>query len=214
MRAHSCVSANIGCQLTLQHSLCHLHSVATKWTTKFEQLSPELRKFLPKSFQLGTPVPDFAFGLSIRTASEFALRSTAPFHSMWEEHKLVNVFVLLYLEEHPVTRLHARPAKEVLVYPCFVQEVEHQLVCLRVATNKLVRSLVFAFDQQEELRRLAGAPVEERLPIFGAVSSGADVRFYCAAYVGEHVMSLESRSGLYAPNLLTVLSSCHSKSST
>jgi hypothetical protein len=80
-----------------------------------------------------------------------------------------------------------------LTYPCYVHELKNPLPGLRKTSNQLFKSLVYALDQQEELRRLAGAPVQDRMPVFGAASAGDQVALYCAAYVEEEIVSLSNR---------------------
>jgi hypothetical protein len=90
--------------------------------------------------------------------------------------------------------LHPQPtASEYLVYPGFVHQTGTQYASLYDGRDQLAVSIVFALDQQEELRLLAGRPVEERMPVFGAVSAGAQVNLYCAAYVGSEIVSLAHR---------------------
>ena len=138
---------------------------------------------------------------------DVAPNSASPFLDLWQRHKTINLRLLPALEEHANVRLHPRPALGLLVYPCCMHEVKVSHQSIRASANELVKSLVFALDQQEELRRLAGAPEEERMPVFGAASSAAHVNLYCAAYVGETIVSASRRPHATVPNSLTELSS-------
>jgi hypothetical protein len=74
-----------------------------------------------------------------------------------------------------------------------MHEVKTQLESLSCAVNQLAKSLAFALDQQEELRQLAEAPEEERLPVFGVASEGCQVKLWCGAYVGNEIVSWATR---------------------
>lgn len=58
-------------------------------------------------------------------------------------------------------------------YPCLVHEVKKGTRSPEFVENKLAKSLVFALEQQEKLRTLAGSQ-------FGLTSIGTEVRLYLA----------------------------------
>jgi hypothetical protein len=137
-----------------------------------------------------TTKPDIALGLRFLVKPKNVPNSgTEPFSACWDKNGRVHGPELESLEQHPDARLHARPSKNALTYPCLIHEVKSGQVGLNIAANQLSLLLAYALDQQEELRRVAGAPVEERMPIFGVASSGAFVSIWYGAYVGDEIVS-------------------------
>lgn len=150
--------------------------------------------FRAKSFLLDqAPKPSFALGLRRGLGGTSSQSTTEPpFSAFWQEHRKIHGAALRMLEQHPITKLHPRPAMQGnLVYPCFMHEIGSKFRSEGGAVNSLARSFAFALDQQEELRLLAGAPVGERMPVFGVVSSSHRVAVWYAAYVGSDIVSLD-----------------------
>jgi hypothetical protein len=191
--------AGVSLQLTSPRAFPCRSSRATRWTTSFHS-SNEPSDFRPKTLPLKGHEPDFALGLQLgfgKATEGTSSQSTTqpPFSAFWEAHHAVHAAALAVLEKHHVTTLHARPATQaMLVYPCFTHVVRNDWCDLWVAGNQLAGSLAFALDQQEELRLLAGVPVEERMPVFGAVSCGTQLVYWYGAHVGSDIVSLTSRS--------------------
>ena len=85
------------------------------------------------------------------------------------------------LEGDSALNLHPRPSphnQANLAYPAFVHEIKAANGTQQYVENQLAKSLVFALDQQEELRRAAeaidakGVAIEGSLPIIGVTSIG------------------------------------------
>ena len=129
---------------------------------------------------------------------------TAPFLEIRQKHGKINFNALLSLEDDPRVQLHPRPTAAECAYPCFMHEIDTPLNGLRSVSNRLASSLAFALDQQEELRRLAGIPEADRLPVFGAASFGAVARLYCGEYVGDVIVSLLCQPHHTRPGMLII----------
>ena len=134
--------------------------------------------------------PDIALGLQfLVTPVDVPSPETDPFLKRWETNGQIDGSELESLEKLPDARLHARPSDGELVYPCLIHELRSGQIGLDRAANQLSISLAYALDQQEELRRLAGVTVEERMPVVGVASSGAFVCIWYGAYVGNEIVS-------------------------
>lgn len=117
------------------------------------------------------PKPHLTFGVKIERSA------TSP--------SSIDETSLRVLEDSPNTNLHPRPSPDSmhrLAYPCLIHEVKHESGSLEIAENQLAESLVFALEQQEELRLLANDVSDNSLPIFGLISIGTEVKLYCAVY--------------------------------
>mgnify|MGYP000032336640 CR=1 FL=1 len=175
------------------------------WTARFPASNADSSSFRAKSLPLPCPSPDIVIGF--RRRESVATTAEPPFYLHWEEHKHVNGRALLLLQNDLDGQLHPGPAPtQPLVYPCFVQEIKAQPGNSFGAANQLAESLVFALDQQEELRVLAGAPENERMPVFGAVSIGLEFKLWCGAYVGGRIVSLPPQTSCHS----LIISSHHS----
>ena len=191
MRNCLLLSVHIDRYLTSCHMCTFLDSIKLRWTNRLPQESIGQGKFRAKTYKLPFPHPTFAVGF--RQEKQIAL-AEPPFSASWEVHRRFNTKALQLPRVHPNTQLHPVPAKAGnLVYPCFVHALKTQLESLTCAANQLAESLAFVLDQQEELRQLAGAPEEERMPVFGVASEGCQVKLWCGAYVGNEIVSWATR---------------------
>lgn len=67
-----------------------------------------------------------------------------------------------------------------VAFPCIIHEVKSESGTQQYVENQLAKSLVFALEEQEELRLASNAPLDERMPIFGLTSIGPEVRLFVA----------------------------------
>ena len=151
-------------------------------------------RFGPKPPQLKVwPKPDLCYGFKYKWPDKTA---EPPFQAFWKEQKHFDGDALLSLKGRlKFDDLHPEPVLGCnFVWPCYIHEVKAQLGSLYAAANQLSKSLAYALDQQEELRKLAGAPETQRLPVFGAASEGFQVKLWCAAYVGSKIVSLATQN--------------------
>jgi len=172
----------------------HFHRGDVIWSNKIFPLTEEPGDFKAKTYPFEHDTkPDIAFGLHFLVMDpEVPPPDTDPFSKCWETTGQIDGSELETLEEIPDARLHARPSKCELVYPCLIHEVESGQIGLELASKQLSISLAYALDQQEELRRLAGAAVDERMPVVGVASSGSMACIWYGAYVGNKIVSRTS----------------------
>jgi hypothetical protein len=138
------------------------------------------------------PKPDIAFGLAVQARSPEKLGQAR----------------LDALEASPSANLHPRPSplsEPLFAFPCIIHEVKSESGTQQYVENQLAKSLVFALEEQEELRLASNISVEERMPIFGLTSIGPEVRLFVAEMlVDETIVSVRCVSHVDRPENLTI----------
>jgi len=103
------------------------------------------------------------------------------------------------LESDSELNLHPRPSPQNqtnLAYPGLMHEIKAANGTQQYVENQLAKSLVFAMDQQEELRKAAvaidpeGEGKEENIPVIGITSVGEKITiFYAVEGTDQEIVS-------------------------